>query len=140
MIENWKEMKTAVDNLRSAYEIYHTYFDENLPSDHAQVVHTDIIPKNFTDWICDINEIIEDWDQILDEEMEKKHQGEITVLAHIISFRWSGEQKITSEMQEALTELAENRAKECIIEGYVSGELIYDNDNLFYRGWWEIKK
>ena len=70
-------------------------------------------------------------------------EGEITVCAHRVVYRyWDAENSITDELAREMEEGAEQRAKECIIEGYIAGEL------NFYRaepeeeisGWWEIQR
>ncbi len=80
------------------------------------------------------------------------HEGNIEVLLHRIAYRywWDGKPELTDEVKEYLEEEAENRAKDCIMEGCHSGEL-----NCYYhngddktgdfkewelRGWWEIDR
>lgn len=73
--------------------------------------------------------------------MAKEHSYESTVevLAHQVSYWWKGEKEITPETKEMLEEEAENRATDCIKEGYTSGELNYEDLDVSYRGWWSIK-
>lgn len=39
-----------------------------------------------------------------------------------------------------MDEYSEEHIKNCIKEGYSGGELIYEDDKIFTRGWWNIKK
>lgn len=68
-------------------------------------------------------------------------EGVVETCAHRVSFWFDLEEiELTPELEEWLTEHAEERAKQCIIEGYVSGELNYyhsDTDSEL-RGWWDI--
>jgi ribulose bisphosphate carboxylase small subunit len=43
-------------------------------------------------------------------------------------------------MIDALMEHAEERVKEMVIQGYVSGELVYEDEDRSFTGYWEIKK
>ena len=77
-------------------------------------------------------------------------EGEIETCCHYVSFRyWDFYHELTPELEAELTEHAEERAKQCIIEGCSSGELncyhiIQEGPRKFWeeeiRGWWEIKK
>lgn len=72
---------------------------------------------------------------------EKSFEGSAEVLLHTVAFSyWGFEHELTPELEEALREEAESRAKHCINEGYHSGELncLYGEEEI--RGWWEIKK
>ena len=44
------------------------------------------------------------------------------------------------DLQTRLRDEAEERAKTCIIEGYVEGELNYEDEDSSYRGWWQIER
>jgi hypothetical protein len=78
--------------------------------------------------------------------MAKHFEGTASVCAHTVDFRyWDFEAEVTPELEEELTEHAEQRAQECIIEGYHSGELncLYvsdDEEEEEIRGWWEIQR
>lgn len=73
------------------------------------------------------------------------YEGFIEVCAHSVSFYYDlDEREITDDLQEALTEEAENRATKCIVEGYRSGELncLYvdsDGNGDEICGWWQIE-
>jgi hypothetical protein len=68
-------------------------------------------------------------------------EGEVSVCAHRVTFRyWDFKCELTDEVKELLEEGAEERAKECIIEGYVEGELNTVVDEEEVRGWWEIDR
>ena len=74
-------------------------------------------------------------------------EGEVETCCHHVSFSyWDFDHELTLELETELTEHTEQRAKECIIEGYSSGELncLYHtkqdgSDDEEIRGWWEIK-
>jgi len=64
----------------------------------------------------------------------------IEVCCHQVKYWYDiGRMKQTDELLEALESGAEERAKECIIEGIVSGELntVWNGDREI-RGWWKI--
>jgi hypothetical protein len=72
--------------------------------------------------------------------------GTVSVCAHRVTFWYDiGGYPLTAELDEALTQKAEQRAKTCIIDGYVSGELncyyVFDSDHdAEIRGMWEIER
>lgn len=71
-------------------------------------------------------------------------KGYVTTCVHRVAFRyWDFEAELTPELESRLTEAAEERAKECIIDGCHSGDLnCYhvddDGNEEEIRGWWEI--
>lgn len=73
-----------------------------------------------------------------------RFDGSVKVCCHRVTFRyWDFGHKLTEDLQEILTDHAEERAKECIIDGCNRGELnclhVDDNyDDEEIRGWWEI--
>lgn len=76
-------------------------------------------------------------------ETENTFAGVVHVCAHRVNF-WYGieDWNLNDEQQQQLTDEAEERAKHCITEGYVSGELCcYINDlEIEFRGWWDIER
>lgn len=70
-------------------------------------------------------------------------EGTVQTCHHYVAF-WYDIENIprSTEMVERLTEAAEERAKEMIIEGYHSGELncTVNERHEEVRGWWEIDK
>ncbi len=62
------------------------------------------------------------------------------ICAHRIVYRfWTSDEKdIPVELHERLDEEAESRVKHMIPEGYRSGELNYEDEDVSLRGWWEI--
>ena len=73
-------------------------------------------------------------------------EGIVNVCAHSVTFRyWDFDLELTDELRDFLTEEAEERAQQCIIEGYHSGELncLYVDDGGEEHeigGWWEIER
>jgi hypothetical protein len=66
-------------------------------------------------------------------------EGEVSVCAHRVSYRYEvGVRDVDEVMKETLEEEAESRAKHCITDGCVEGELncVYNDEEV--RGWWEI--
>jgi hypothetical protein len=70
------------------------------------------------------------------------HEGTCHVCANRVSFfyRLPPRIRIPQETLDRMTEEAEERAKSQIIEGYVQGELNYEDDKFQAGGWWKIKK
>jgi len=71
------------------------------------------------------------------------HEGTVHVCAHNVSFWYRGPAPITEELKERLNNEAEERARECINEECVQGELHYmtpDNKEIQYSGWWKIER
>lgn len=67
--------------------------------------------------------------------------GIVEVCAHRVSWWFRGGQPIGEELRARLEEEAESRAKYGINEGYVSGELCYDDSEYGeYIGWWTIER
>jgi hypothetical protein len=77
---------------------------------------------------------------------EKNVEGRVNVCCHHVAYRywWSGKPTLTDDVRDSLKEDAEGRAKECIIEGYHSGELcslVVEGDKDYeVFGWWEISR
>jgi hypothetical protein len=72
--------------------------------------------------------------------MSYSFDGTVHVCAHEVSFWFKGDKPITDELKERLTEEAEERSKSQIIEGYVQGELNYEDEECSYTGWWTTLK
>jgi hypothetical protein len=70
--------------------------------------------------------------------------GTVEVCCHTVAFRyWDFEHELTEELEGVLTEHAEERAKQCISDGFFSGQLncfyATDDNDEEIRGWWEIE-
>lgn len=83
----------------------------------------------------------------LERVSEPVCEGEVSVCAHRVSYSYRiGKRELTDQLRELLEEHAEERAKACIIEGYVEGELNCwvqgeeDEDGEEVRGWWQIER
>ena len=66
--------------------------------------------------------------------------GNINVCCHNVFYTYDiGRLKNTEELREQLAEVAEERAKECISNGYREGELncVWKGEQEI-RGWWKI--
>lgn len=76
----------------------------------------------------------------------KEFSGCVNVCAHNVDFRyWDFMANLTDELETELTEHAEERAQDCIVEGYQSGDLNYlyvnaKGEGEEIRGWWEINR
>ena len=76
---------------------------------------------------------------------ERSFETTVEVCAHRVAVRyWDFDAELTDELEEVLTEHGEERARECIVEGYHSGELncLYTDaqgEQEEIRGWWEIE-
>lgn len=73
----------------------------------------------------------------------QEYQGEVSVCAHRVSFRyWDFDAQLNSELEQELADHAEERAKECIIEGCSSGQLNFFHTDTEEEigGWWEINR
>lgn len=68
-------------------------------------------------------------------------EGVLEICAHRVIWRyWDfGSLRLTQEVIESLESQAEERAKECIIEGYYAGQLCGHWDDHEVFGWWEIE-
>jgi len=68
------------------------------------------------------------------------HEGSTQVCAHTVSFwyRLPARKRIDKDELFRMTEHAEERAKEMIIQGFVQGELNYETDRFQATGWWRI--
>lgn len=67
------------------------------------------------------------------------HEATIEVCAHRVKVRWWGGP--LEDMIPLLMEHAEERTKEMIVQGYVSGELVYeDEEERGFTGYWEIER
>jgi len=74
---------------------------------------------------------------------ERKFNGTVSVCAHQVAFRyWEIGRELTADLEVRLTSEAEERAQDCIIEGYREGELncLDPESQEEIRGWWEIDK
>lgn len=80
-----------------------------------------------------------------------EHDGSCEVCAHRVTFRyWNIPEELANFMEDELCDEldnhAEDRAKECIIQGYESGELnccyVHSNTDKEYEvgGWWQIDR
>ena len=68
-----------------------------------------------------------------------QYEGTIEVFAHRVKYRWWGEE--LSDMEEQLTEEAEEHITECVAQGLTSGELNHEDDRgPAIRGYWEIER
>ena len=69
------------------------------------------------------------------------HEGVFSAFAHRVSFfyRLPARKRISKENLEDLTAAAMEQAEECICNGYVQGELNYENDRFQAGGWWKIE-
>lgn len=81
----------------------------------------------------------------MEAPVEKQIEGHVRVCCHTVVWRyWGFEHTIDSKARERLETDAEDRAQECIIDGYSSGNLctilFFDHDQAEeIRGWWEIE-
>ncbi|MBE3144535.1 MAG: hypothetical protein IMZ61_11520 [Planctomycetes bacterium] len=68
------------------------------------------------------------------------HEGSTQVCAHRVSFyyRLPPRVRISKDELFRMTEAAEERAQECIVQGYVQGELNYETERVQATGWWRI--
>ena len=67
------------------------------------------------------------------------YESVVFVCAHRVVFWYHGISKRTDELIQILTDEAERRVHECIVEGYRMGELVCcDRKDKEYRGWWKI--
>jgi hypothetical protein len=68
------------------------------------------------------------------------HEGTTNVCAHRVAYyyRLPPRVRISKDELFRMTEAAEERAQEMIIQGYVQGELNYETDRLQSTGWWRI--
>lgn len=70
---------------------------------------------------------------------ENYYEKQIKVLCHQVLFYYDVDaDSLTDEQKNALDLEAEARAEYCIKEGYESGELNFDTEELSCRGWWNI--
>ena len=67
------------------------------------------------------------------------HEGTVFVCAHRVTFFYRIPSVVSTDIKNRLTEAAEKRAKEQIVEGCLQGELNYENDEIQARGWWMIE-
>lgn len=89
--------------------------------------------------------LCEELAKILNIQLEVKYsfQGNVKVCAHDVRFNFSGTinpDQDTDELKTLLTEEAETRAKTCIVEDCVEGELNYETDDFQLNGWWTTLK
>jgi hypothetical protein len=71
---------------------------------------------------------------------QRVHEGVVHVCAHRVLFfyRLPKYTKVSVSLIGRLNDEAEERAKSQIIEGYVQGELNYEDDKFQAGGWWKI--
>ena len=74
-------------------------------------------------------------------------EGIVEVCCHRVTWRyWTDEPlEFDEELRSRLADSAEDRAKECIIQGCGSGELNHnyyppDGREVYFRGWFEIER
>lgn len=70
-----------------------------------------------------------------------KFSGTVYVCQHRVTFEyWDFESELTPELEDRLTNEAEERSKAMITEGYASGELndFHPDTEEEIRGWWTI--
>lgn len=97
-----------------------------------------------------LDRILNDINSLPETQMPNKRvttfEGTVETCCHRVAFRyWDFRAVLTDELQQRLTEDAEERAKQCIIEGCHSGDLncLYitpTGRELEIRGWWEIER
>jgi hypothetical protein len=68
-------------------------------------------------------------------------EGTTETCCHRVSYWFEGEKRVSLPLKRELEEHAEERAKECIIQGCRSGELNYTDSGTEreYMGWWKIE-
>jgi hypothetical protein len=66
------------------------------------------------------------------------YETTIEVYAHRITIRWWGGP--LEDLIPVLMEQAEDRVRECIVQNFTSGELVYEDENRSFTGYWEIQK
>jgi hypothetical protein len=68
------------------------------------------------------------------------HEGSTRVCAHNVSFyyRLPARVRISKDELFQMTEAVEERAMECIVQGFIQGELNYETDRFQATGWWRI--
>jgi hypothetical protein len=66
------------------------------------------------------------------------HEDTIEVCAHKVTVRWWGGP--LEDMVPLLMEHAEEHVKEMIVQGYVSGELLWEDGDRSFTGYWEIQR
>ena len=71
---------------------------------------------------------------------EYHYEGITSTLAHSIFFWFHGDKRMSAAMKKRLKVTAQLRARECIMDGYVEGELNYEDEWYNYRGWWKIQR
>ncbi len=69
------------------------------------------------------------------------YENTVEVCCHRVSIRyWNFPKRIlTDEVKSLLDDEGERRAKDCIIDGYSSGQLNCLYDETEFQGWWEIE-
>jgi hypothetical protein len=68
-------------------------------------------------------------------------EGSVKVCAHEVSYWYDGEHPISDSLKKEMEEHASERAKGCIVEGYIQGELNFIDSHTEheYGGWWKIE-
>lgn len=72
--------------------------------------------------------------------MQHTVEGTVRVCAHDVSYWFDGEHPISEDLRKEMEEHAEERAKACIIDNCIQGELNF-MDTLTeheYGGWWKV--
>jgi len=66
------------------------------------------------------------------------HDAVVEVCAHRVTVRWWGGP--LEGMVDVLMEHAEEHVKEMVTKGYVSGELLWEDEDRSFTGYWEIQR
>jgi len=72
--------------------------------------------------------------------MNHTTEGIVKACCHTVSYWLGGDHEISEALKKEMEEHAEERAKECIVQGYNQGELNYIESTTEheYTGWWRI--
>jgi hypothetical protein len=66
------------------------------------------------------------------------YEGSVDVCAHHVTYYFDCPREV-GDLAKSLDEEAESRARAMIQEGYISGELNYESEEVNCRGWWQIE-
>jgi len=84
------------------------------------------------------------FDNLTDEEKTRLNttEGKCEACCHTVSYWLQGDAPINEDLKREMAEHAEERAKDCIINGVPQGELNFiDNGTQNeYTGWWKIER